>query len=112
METTQPALKHWRTFGAAEWGHVKEGLLGLVLGSVLPVVLFYVALRAWDFSAAVVFVLTWSAAVFAWHYRRTRGADIFSATTFVFACVKASAGLLSQNEMLYLAWASVENMVY
>jgi intracellular septation protein A len=112
METTQPALKHWRTFGAEEWGHVKEGLLGLVLGSVLPVALFYVALRAWGFSAAVVIVLTWSAAVFVWHYRRTGGADVFSATTFVFACVKASAGLISQNETLYLAWASVENMVY
>lgn len=112
METTQPALKHWRTFGAAEWGHVKEGVVGLVLGSVLPVALFYVALRTWGFSAAVIIVLIWSAAVFAWHYHRTGGADVFSATTFVFACVKASAGLLSQNETLYLAWASVENMLY
>jgi len=91
---------------------VKEGLLGLVLGSVLPVALFYVALRASDFSVAVVIVLAWSAAVFGWHYRRTGGADVFSATTFVFACIKASAGLISQNETLYLAWASVENMLY
>jgi len=112
METTQPTLKHWRTFGAAEWGHVREGLLGLVLGSLLPVGLFYVGLRAWGFSAGVVVVLTWSSAVFAWHYRRTHGADVFSATTFGFACIKALAGLVSQDQTLYLAWASLENMVY
>jgi intracellular septation protein A len=108
----QPTLKHWRSFGAEEWGHVREGLLGLVLGSLLPVGLFYVGLRSWGFSVAVIVVLTWSAAVFAWHYRRTRGADVFSATTFGFACIKALAGLLSQNQLLYLGWASVENVVY
>jgi intracellular septation protein A len=110
--SSQPALKHWRTFGAAEWGHVREGLLGLVLGSLLPVGLFYVGLQTWGFSAAVITVLTWSAAVFVWHYRRTRGADVFSATTFAFACIKAMAGLVSQNQTLYLGWASLENMVY
>jgi hypothetical protein len=110
--SAQPTIKHWRTFGAAEWGHVREGLLGLVLGSMLPVALFYVALRTWGFSEAVVIVLTWSAVVFAWHYRLTHGADVFSATTFGFACVKASAGLVSQNQTLYLGWASVENIIY
>lgn len=110
--SAQPDLKHWRTFGAEEWGHVREGLLGLVLGSLFPVALFYMGLRSWGFSEAVIMVLTWSAAVFVWHYRRTRGADVFSATTFGFACVKAVAGLVSQNQTLYLAWASVENMIY
>jgi intracellular septation protein A len=108
----QPSIKHWRTFGAEEWGHVREGILGLVLGSLLPVFVFYVGLRTWAFTEAVLIVLAWSAAVFVWHYRRTRGADVFSATTFGFACVKAAAGLVSQNQTLYLAWASVENMVY
>jgi hypothetical protein len=120
METRQPAIKHWRTFGAEEWGHVKEGAIGLVLGSLLPVLLFYVSFRTWGFSAAVLVVLTWSAAVFGWHYRRTRGADVFSATTFVFACVKAAAGLVSQSDallggnavLLYLAWPSLENLIY
>ena len=107
-----PQIKHWRAFGAAEWGHVKEGAVGLVLGSLLPVALFYAAFRTWGFSAAVIVVLAWSAAVFAWHYRRTRGADVFSATTFGFACVKAGAGLVSQNPWLYLAWPSLENMIY
>lgn len=111
METTQ-GIKHWRAFGANEWGHVKEGLVGLVLGSLLPVLLFYVAFRTLGFTAAVVGVLTWSAAVFAWHYSRTHGADVFSATTFGFACIKATAGLLSQNPMLYLAWPSLENVIY
>jgi intracellular septation protein A len=106
------ALKHWRTFGPAEWRHVREGAVGLVLGSVLPVGLFYVAYRIWSFTAAVVLVLTWSALVFAWHRRRTAGADVFSATTFGFACVKAAAGLLSQNPTLYLAWPSLENLLY
>ncbi len=110
MET--PQLKHWRTFGAAEWTHVKEGAIGLGLGSLLPVAIFYVAFRTWGFSAAVIVVLTWSAAVFAWHYRRTGGGDVFSATTFAFACVKAGAGLLSQNPYLYLAWPSLENVIY
>src|SRR5712692_4830023 len=125
METPQTApqavpqttIKHWRTFGVEEWGHVKEGVIGLVLGSLLPVGLFYVGYRTWGFSAAVILVLSWSAAVFAWHYRRGRGADVFSATTFGFACVKATAALVSQNALpawapfsavtLYLAWPSL-----
>ena len=110
MQTSQ--IKHWRSFGPAEWAHVKEGAIGLGLGSLLPVVLFYVGFRTWGFSASVVIVLAWSAAVFAWHYRRTRGADVFSATTFAFACVKACAGLVSQNPWLYLAWPSLENVIY
>jgi intracellular septation protein A len=93
-------------------------LLGLLLGSLLPVALFYVGFQRWGFSAAVLIVLSWSALVFAWHYRRTRGADVFSATTFGFACVKATAGLVSQHVLpasalwLYLAWPSLENLVY
>jgi hypothetical protein len=110
MET--PQIKHWRAFGAAEWGHVREGSVGLVLGSLLPVALFYVGFRSWGFSPAVVIVLTWSAMVFGWHYRRTGGADVFSATTFGFACTKATAGLVSQSPWLYLAWPSLENVVY
>src|SRR5260370_23420564 len=99
METPQPTIKHWRAFGVEEWGQVKEGVLGLVLGSLLPVALFYIAYRTWGFSIAVVTVLSWSAAVFAWHYRRGKGADVFSATTFGFACVKATAGLVSQTTL-------------
>jgi len=122
METSQATIKHWRTFGVEEWGHVKEGAIGLVLGSLLPVLLFYVGYRTWGFSVAVVIVLSWSAAIFAWHYRRGRGADVFSATTFGFACVKASAGLGSEMLLpdrapisavtLYLAWPSLENLIY
>lgn len=112
MTVAEPKIKHWRAFGAEEWGHVREGALGLVLGSLLPVGLFYAAFRTWGFSVAVVLVLAWSAAVFAWHYRRARGADVFSATTFAFACVKASAGLISQNAVVYLAWPSLENLIY
>jgi hypothetical protein len=122
MDQTQVRIKHWRTFGPEEWGHVKEGAVGVVLGSLLPVLFFYVAYRSWGFAAAVVVVLSWSATVFAWHYRRGRGADIFSATTFGFACVKATAGLVSQSALpdgapvsavtLYLAWPSLENVIY
>lgn len=111
-DTAQATLKHWRTFGPAEWGHVRDGAIGLVFGSVLPVVLFYVMYQTRGFSTAVVSVLVWSAAVFGWHYRRTRGTDVFSATTFGFACIKAIAGLASQNTWLYLAWPSLENLVY
>src|SRR5918911_100999 len=110
MESLQ--VKHWRSFGAAEWGHVKEGAIGLALGSLLPVALFYVGYQTWGFQAAVIIVLSWSRAVFAGHYRRTGGADVFSATTFGFACVKATAGLVSQNPWLYLAWPSLENVIY
>jgi intracellular septation protein A len=112
MSTGQPTLKHWRSFGAAEWGHVKEGALGLLLGSLLPVALFYGGYRLWNFASAVVIVLTWSALIFAFHFRRTGGADVFSATTFGFAVIKAMAGLTSNNQWLYLAWPSLENMVY
>ena len=105
-------LKHWRAFGASDWNHVKDGAIGLVLGSLLPVGLFYVSYQTLGFSAAVVVVLAWSALVFAWHFHRTRSADVFSATTFGMACVKAVAGLASQNTWLYLAWPSLENMIY
>ncbi len=110
--TSPPPLKSWRNFSATEWRHVRDGAIGLVLGSVLPVVVFYVGLQRLGFSAAVVLVLTWSAVVFVGHFRRTGSADIFSATTFAFACVKAAAGLASQNQTLYLAWPSLENMIY
>jgi hypothetical protein len=112
MEASQPALKHWRSFGAAEWGHVKEGVLGLVLGSLVPVGLFYVTFRTFAFAPAVIVVLTWSTLIFSLHLRRTGGADVFSATTFGFACVKAAAGLLSGETWVYLAWPSLENLIY
>lgn len=111
-DSPQVALKHWRTFGTSEWSHVKSGLLGLVLGSLLPVAIYYFGSQAWGFSAGVVLVLVWSVVIFTWHLRRTGHADVFSATTFLFACVKATAGLVSQNETLYFAWPSLENLVY
>jgi hypothetical protein len=111
-DSPQVTLKHWRTFGAAEWSHVKNGAIGLVLGSLVPVAVFYVGIQTWGFSVAVVLVLSWSALVFGSHFKRTGGADVFSATTFGFACVKAVAGLGSQNTLLYLAWPSLENLVY
>jgi intracellular septation protein A len=99
-------------FGPAEWSHVKNGVIGLVLGSLVPVGVFYVAIQTWGFSVAVVLVLAWSALVFSWHFSRTGSADVFSATTFGFACIKAVAGLASQNTLLYLALPSLENLVY
>lgn len=111
-EAPHVTLKSWRNFGRDEWRHVRDGGIGLILGSVLPVLLFYVGFQQLGFSAAVVIVLTWSALIFGFHFRRTRRADVFSATTFAFACVKAAAGLASQNTWLYLAWPSLENIVY
>jgi hypothetical protein len=105
-------LKHWRSFGPAEWGHVREGAVGLALGSLLPVALFYGAYQSAGFFSAIFVVLGWSALVFAWHWQRTGGPDVFSATTFCFACIKAGAGLVSNNLWLYLAWPSLENLVY
>ncbi len=110
--TPHATVKHWRAFGAAEWRHVKDGALGLALGSLLPVAIFYVGYRTWSFSVAVVAVLTWSAAVFVWHRWRAGFSDVFSATTFAFACTKAAAGLISQNPLLYLGWPSLENLLY
>jgi intracellular septation protein A len=105
-------VKHWRAFGPDEWRHVREGAIGLVLGSLLPVALFYTCYRTWGFLAAVAAVLVWSMLIFVWHWRRTGGPDVFSATTFVFACIKATAGAASNNQWLYLAWPSLENMIY
>jgi intracellular septation protein A len=112
MQPASPTVKHWRTFGSSEWAHVGEGALGLVLGSLLPVVLFYVAYQKLGFTTAVICVLAWSSAVFMWHYRRTGTLDVFSATTFGFACTKALAGLVSNNQYVYLAWPSLENIIY
>ena len=97
-EESPALIKHWRRFGPEEWGHVREGGLGLLLGSLLPVGLFYFTFRVWGFTVAVLAVLAWSGLVFAWHRRRTGGADVFSATTFGFACTKALAGVVSQNQ--------------
>src|SRR5213082_2818129 len=83
METSQVTIKHWRAFGIEEWGHVKEGAIGLVLGSLLPVALFYVAYRSWGFSAAGLVSQT----------ALPDGAPISAVT-------------------LYLAWPSLENLVY
>ncbi len=108
----QPGLKHWRAFDADEWRHVNEGAHGLALGSALPVVFFYATYRLWDFIPAVLAVLVWSAVVFAWHRRRTGGADVFSGATFGFACVNATIGLLTRSPALYLAAPSLENVIY
>jgi len=105
-------IKHWRSFGPSEWQHVREGVLGLMLGSVLPVVIWYGTLRLRDFTTAVIVVLVWSGLVFFWHRQRTGGVDVFSGTTFVFACTKAAAGLVSQNQQLYLGFPSFENLIY
>lgn len=105
-------MKHWRTFGTEEWHHVREGALGLFLGSGLPIVLFYATLRLHSFALAVVVVLLWSAAVFLVHRRRTGGADVFSAATFGFAVAQALIGLVSQDQLLYLAAPSLENLIY
>lgn len=105
-------VKHWRAFGAAEWRHVREGARGLVLGSLLPVGLFYATFRLWSFPSAVVVVLGWSALMFGLHRRRTGQADVFSATAFGFACVQATVGLFTRSPAAYLAVPSVENVVY
>jgi intracellular septation protein A len=113
MATPQPvAIKHWRAFGPDEWRHIREGAMGLALGSLLPVVLFYVSYRSWGFQVAVAAVLVWSTGIFVWHWRRTGGPDVFSATTFTFACLKAGAGAVSNNQTLYLAFPSLENLIY
>lgn len=105
-------IKDWRAFGDREWKHVSEGAQGLALGSAVPAVIFYLLYRFWEFLPAVLAVLTWSAAVFWLHRRRTRHADVFSATTFAFACVSATVGVVTQDPVLYLAAPSFENLVY
>ena len=106
------AIKHWRAFGAADWLHVRDGVLGAALGSLLPVGLFYVVLRLWSFPVAVAAVLAWSAVIFAWHWWHARGADVFSASTFGFACFQAAIGLLLRDQTLYLAEPTFENLLY
>src|SRR3712207_47698 len=86
---TSHGLKHWRTFGVAEWRHVGDGVLGFVLGSALPLALFYGFYKQVNLTAAIIAVLMWSGVVFAWHRRRTGGADVFSAMTFASAVVEA-----------------------
>jgi len=97
METSQSTIKHWRAFGVEEWGHVKEGLLGLLLGSLLPVALFYFAYRTWGFFDRCHHRPELVSSGLRLAYRRGRGATYSSATTFGFACVKATAGLVSQT---------------
>lgn len=105
-------VKHWRSFGAREWNHVKSGALGLLFGTLAPVLVFYTLYRTRSFTDAVVAVLLWSTLVFVVQLARRRTMDIFSATTFTFACMKAVAGLVSQNTFLYLAFPSLENVAY
>jgi intracellular septation protein A len=105
-------VRHWRTFGRAEWRHVGDGVLGFVFGQALPLLSFYLALKFLSFTAAVLIVLAWSTVVFGLHLRRTREADIFSAATFAFALLEAIVGLWSQNLLLYLATPSLKNLIY
>lgn len=105
-------VKHWRAFGPDEWRYVRNGVIGLLLGGMAPIVVFYAGYRALSFSIAVIAVLFWSAGVFVWHRHRTGSSDVFSAGTFVMACVNALIGLIFQNPILYLVVPSVENIAY
>ena len=105
-------LKHWRHFGRQEWRHVGDGIKGFLLGSALPLISFYAALKWWNLSGAVLVVLGWSAVVFVWHRRRTGQSDVFSAVTFGFAFLEAIVGLVSQNVFLYLATPTLKNLVF
>lgn len=105
-------IKHWRSFGRAEWRHVGEGVVGFLLGSALPLLSFFVLLQLYGLRPAALAVLVWSAVVFVWHRRRTGGSDVFSAATFAFALLEAGVGLVSDNVYLYLATPSLKNLVY
>jgi intracellular septation protein A len=102
----------WYDFGQAEWRHVTRGASDFVLGTVLPVGSFYLLYRLFSFPVAVLAVLVWTACVFTWHYWRTRTLDVFSLTTLVLACIKASAGVASGDVRLYLVWPSLENLFW
>jgi hypothetical protein len=105
-------LLEWQDFSPAEWRHVARGAGDFVLGTVLPVGGFYVLYRVLSFPVAVVAVLAWTTSVFTWHYWRTRTLDVFSLTTLMLACIKASAGVVSGDVRLYLLWPSLENVFY
>jgi intracellular septation protein A len=102
----------WYDFGRAEWAHVRDGVLDFVLGTLVPVGGFYVVYRLVSFQVAIIVVLAWAGGVFVWHYWRAHEFDVFSLTTMVLACVKATAGLASNDVRLYLVWPSVENLLY
>jgi intracellular septation protein A len=105
-------LLEWYDFGRAEWLHVRDGAVDFALGTLLPVAGFYLVYKLLSFQAAILVVLTWAAAVFVWHYWRVHELDVFSLTTMLLACVKATAGLVSNDVRLYLVWPSVENLLY
>jgi intracellular septation protein A len=102
----------WYDFGGAEWAHVRDGAFDFALGTLVPVAGFYVAYRLLTFDAAVILILVWAGTILARHYWRTRELDVFSLTTLVLACVKAAAGLVSNDVRLYLVWPSIENLLY
>jgi hypothetical protein len=104
-------LLEWYDFGRAEWVHVRTGALDFALGSILPAC-FYLVCRFFNAQAAIGVVLAWASCVFVWHYWRVHELDVFSLTTMVLACVKATAGLVSNDARLYLLWPSVENLLY
>lgn len=105
-------LLEWYDFGPTEWAHVRAGVLSFFLGTVLPMGSFYLVYRVLTFQLAVLAVLTWALAVFAWHYWRAREFDVFSMTTVALACLKATAGVVSGSQTLYLVWPSMENLLY
>jgi hypothetical protein len=105
-------LLEWYDFGRAEWAHVRDGAFDFALGTVLPVACFYLVYRFVSFQTAIVVVLAWAGCVFVWHYWRVHELDVFSLTTMVLACVKAAAGLVSNDLRVYLVWPSVENLLY
>jgi len=53
-------LLEWYDFGRGEWRHVGQGALDFLLGSALPIGVFYVICQMGSFQLAVLAVLGWS----------------------------------------------------
>ena len=89
------------------------GFRGAIIGSIVPIVLFYVVLTRFEnLTAAVLVASAWTLTVFAVRYWRTHRFDMFSGAALVFIALQTAVGLISQNTQAYLAVPALEGVFF
>ncbi len=88
------------------------GFRGALIGSVLPIALFYIVLTNVNLTAAVLVASAWTLIVFAVRYRRTRRFDLFSSAALAFLALQTGVGLVSQSTEMYLAVPALEGVFF
>lgn len=88
------------------------GFRGAIIGSIVPIMLFYVVLTNFSLTPAVLVASIWTLVVFGVRYQRTRRFDMFSGAALMFIALQTAVGLISQNTQAYLAVPALEGVFF